>query len=252
MNNLDDLRDAMHTTPGFEPQPLDIASVMAAGGRIRRRRRVTVGAASGLAVLVLLVGGAQLATSGAGTSTTPGAPAAAPQLSASAAADQTPEQGEPEPGAPFGDVVDTGMRALGMQRVLWVQRIDQPVLPDVSFGLVAGLRDARGNLIVDIVNNEVVGSDRAPGFHALQTAMVVSGRPTPAFGYYVGDAARITVVADGRTVQAQQVRWSEDRSIVLFWFDLNTVKPTSKLGKASAYDRDGRKLPAGKAGFAVG
>ncbi len=254
MNNLDDLRDAMHTTPGFEPQPLDLAQVMAAGGRIRRRRRVTVGAASGLAVLVLLVGGAQLTRSGSSAPAGPptaGLPAAA-QPSVSAAAEATPEPQEPDPGAALGDIVDTGMRVEGMERVLWMQRLEEPSLRDISIGIVAGLRDARGSLLIDIVNNEVEGSDRAPGFHALQMAMVVDDRPTPAFGYYVGDAAQITVVADGRTVRARQATWSEDRSVVLFWFDLKKVKPTSKVGKATAYDRAGRKLPAGNPSFGVG
>jgi hypothetical protein len=256
MNDLDDLRDAMHTTPGFEPQPLDIAAVLTAGGRLRRRRRIAVGAASGLAVLALLVGGVQLTRLGTqqpggvaagqmpGTSTT-----ATARPSASGVAEKP---AGPDPGVAFGDVVGTGMTVEGLDRLLWMQRIDEPVLPDTSMGLVAGRRAADGELLVDVINNEVEGSDRAPGFHALEMAMVVNGQAVPAFGYYVGDAAKITVRADGRTVRAQQATWSEDRSIVLFWFALNKVKPTSQVGKAAAYDRDGRRLPAGNAAFGVG
>jgi hypothetical protein len=164
----------------------------------------------------------------------------------------TKETLRPDRGATLGTVVDTGMKVEGLARVLWMQRLDEPQLPTVSIGIAAGRRDTAGELIIDVLNNEVEGSDRAPGFHGLEMAMVVNDRPTPAFGYYVGAARRITVVADGRTVRARQAAWSEDPSVILFWFDLKKVKPTSKVGKASAFDRDGRKLPAGNAGFAVG
>jgi len=249
VNDLDDLRDAMHSTPDFDPKPLDLDLVMAAGGRLRRRRRVAVGAASGLAVLVLLVGGAQLAQPR--TPSPGGRPAAGPP-SAGAGAEEAPEAAGPDPGAALGAVVDTGMKAEGQQRVLWMQRLDEPSLPDISIGVVAGRRDTDGKLTIDVVNNEVRGSDRAPGFHGLEMSMIVNDRKTPAFGYYVGAATKITVVADGRTIRAGQAAWSEDPSVILFWFDLKEVKPTSKVGKASAYDRHGRKLPAGNAGFTVG
>jgi hypothetical protein len=133
-----------------------------------------------------------------------------------------------------------------------MQRLEEPALPDISIGIVAGRRNLDGELVIDIVNNEVEGSDRAPGFHGLEMAMVVNDRPAPAFGYYVGDAAKITVVADGRTVRARQATWSEEKSVKLFWFDLAKVKPTSKVGKAIAYDSKGDKLPAGSDTFSVG
>ena len=256
MNNLDELRDAMHSTPDFEPTSLDLAAVMTAGGRLRRRRRATVGAASGVAVLVLLVGGFQLVRPEASQ---PGIAGAGQPSSAAPAKTAEPsvtavqeEPDEPITSDAFGDVVDTGMKVDGLDRLLWMQRVDEPVLPDTTIGIATGWRTTAGQLVVDVVNNEVEGSDRAPGFHALQMAMVVNDKPSPAFGYYVGDAAKITVTADGRTVRAEQATWSEDRSIVLFWFPLNKVKPTSKVGKATAYDDNGRKLPAGDAGFAVG
>jgi hypothetical protein len=249
VNNLDDLRDAMHTTPGFEPTPLDLDHVLAAGGRLRRRRRAAVGAASGLAVLVLLVGGAQLARPDNLTSA--GVPAAGPSAAAPSAAESAPAQ-EPEDSAPLGDVVTTGMRSGGLDQVVWMRAVHEPVLPGITIGMVLGRQTAAGALKVDVVTNETDGSDRAPGFHGLEMAMVVNDRATPAFGYYVGDAAKITVVADGRTVRAQQAAWSQDPSVKLFWFALKQVKPTSKVGRAVAYDDNGRKLPAGNAGFAVG
>lgn len=244
MNNLDDLRDAMHTTPGFEPKPLDLDHVLAAGGKLRRRRRATVGAAAGLAVLVLLVGGAQLARpdSPPAQATQGVLPAAAPSATAQ----------EPEDSAPLGDVVSTGMRVDGQDQVVWLREVHEPVLPDITLGMVLGRRSAAGELTVDVVTNETEGSDRAPGFHGLEMAMVVNDRPTPAFGYYVGAAAKITVVAGGKTIRARQATWTEDPSVKLFWFDIKQVKPTSRVGKAVAYDKNGRKLPAGNAGFAVG
>ncbi|GAA3916340.1 hypothetical protein [Actinoplanes auranticolor] len=257
MNDLDDLRDAMHSTPGFEPKPLDIAAVMTAGGRLRRRRRAAVGAASGLTVLALLVGGFQLVRpegSPAPDVAAAGQPSgAAPAKTADPSATAVEENpDEPITSTPFGDVVDTGIKVGGLDRLLWMQRVDEPELPDTTFGIATGWRTTAGEFVVDIVNNEVEGSDRAPGFHALQMAMVVNDNPTPAFGYYVGDAAKITVVANGRTVRAEQAVWSEDRSIVLFWFPLNKVKPASRVGQATAYDDNGRKLPAGNATFGVG
>lgn len=254
MNNLDDLRDAMHTTPGFEPKPLDLDHVLAAGGRLRRRRRATVGAAAGLAVLVLLVGGAQLARPEAGMQAAAPPPAGtvpAQQPSAPPPEPSTPAL-EPEDSTPLGEVVATGMRVGGQDRVVWLQRVAEPDLPDTTFGMVLGRQTAAGDLTVDIVTNETDGSDRAPGFHGLEMAMVVNDQPTPAFGYYVGDAAKITVKADGKTVQARQSTWTDDASVKLFWFDLKLVKPTSRVGKAIAYDKNGRKLPAGNATFGVG
>ncbi|MET8154646.1 hypothetical protein ACIBSW_29850 [Actinoplanes sp. NPDC049668] len=239
MNDLDDLRDAMNT-PDFQPKPLDIPAVMAAGGRLRRRRRLAVGATSGLAVLALLVGGAQLARpDGAG-----------PVGAGSPGVHVSPV--EPRQDGAFGDVVDTGMRTGGVPRLLWVTELEDPALPDTAIGIATGRRDAGGGLVVDVTSNESEGSDRAPGFHAAQAPMEIGSGPVPAFGYYVGDAARITVTADGKTVKARQAVWSEDPSVVLFWFALDEVAPGARLSKVSAYDRDGRRLPAGNAYFGVG
>ena len=248
--NLDQLRDEMQTTPDFEPKPLDLDHVMAAGGRLRRRRRALAGGAAGLTVLALLVGGAQLARPD-------NPPAAGAPVAAQPSAVVTPEESdpapqEPDPGNALGDTVDTGMQAGGLDRVVWMQRVSEPAVPGITIGMVAGRRTADGELIIDVVTNETAGSDRAPGFHGLEMAMVVDDRATPAFGYYVGDAAKITVVADGKTVRAEQAAWSEDQSVKLFWFDLKKVKPTSRVGKAVAFDKHGGKLPAGNADFAVG
>src|SRR4051812_27626933 len=65
MTELDELRDAMESPPDFVPIGLDLDHVMAAGGRIRRRKRVATVAASGVAVVALLVAGGQLGNLGA-------------------------------------------------------------------------------------------------------------------------------------------------------------------------------------------
>jgi hypothetical protein len=241
VNDLDDLRDAMNT-PDFQPRPLDLGAVMAAGGRLRRRRRLAVGATTGLAVLALLVGGVQLARPDRALPVGAGSSGTGVQV--------TPV--EPEHDGALGDVVDTGIRTNGGPRLLWVTAIDDPARPDITIALVAGRRDADGRLVTDVISNEFAGSDRAPGFHALQAPMIIGNGPVPAFGYYVGDAARITVTADGRQVTARQAVWSEDPSVTLFWFTLDRVGPGADLGKAGAYDRNGRRLTPGNAEFGVG
>lgn len=250
MNDIEDLRDAMHQPPDFQPAPLDLALVMNAGGRMRRRRRTAVGATSGLAVLALLVGGAQLMPDPSAPQ-----PAAGPGPSFSVPAEVEATTHAPEPpmlGQALGAVVNTGMQAKGQDRILWMERLTEPLNAGVPIGMVAGRRGSGGELIKDVVTAETEGTDRSPGFHGLEMAMGLDGMESPAFGYYAGPAAKITVVADGRTVRAQQAVWSEDPSIVLFWFPLNQVKPTSDVGRATAYDRNGRKLPAGHPTFSVG
>ncbi|AGZ44734.1 hypothetical protein AFR_32380 [Actinoplanes friuliensis DSM 7358] len=245
MNNLEDLRDAMNTTPDFQPQPLDLGAVMAAGGRLRRRRRLAVGATSGVAVLALLIGGAQLARpDGTQPAQTGAAPASAPPTGVH---EQPVDQDDT-----YGDIVDTGIKSGDLPRLLWIHKLDEPLSPDITIGMTAGRREADGKLVTDIVTNETDGSDQSPGFHALEAPMSIGSGPVPAFGYYVGDAAKITVTADGKEITARQASWSEDPAVKLFWFPLKQVKSGSDLSKATAYDKDGRKLPAGNAGFGVG
>jgi hypothetical protein len=232
VNDIDDLRDAMHSTPDFEPRPLDLDLVMAAGGRLRRRRRLAVGAASGLAVLALLVGGVQL---------TRPAPVGNDNVAVAARNDGV-----------LGDVIPTGLRTGSAERVLYVVPVDLPEMPDVPFGIVAGRRLPDGSLVSDMMVNETAGSARAQGFHAAQRAMVVDGQTTLAYGYYAGDAAKITVQADGNRVEARHAVWSEDPSIVVFWFDPALVKPATNLSDLTAYDPGGRTLPAGNNDFSVG
>lgn len=277
MNDLEDLKDAMHATPDFEPRPLDLDAVMAQGGRLRRRRQLAVGATSGVAVLALLVGGAQVARLGGDGGGAPAsAPIAAAAPSAASSGEPTPaSSGEPTPGASgptgapattlpatvdatpagdvLGEVIKTGLQTPEGEQVLWFQPVEDEAIPDTTFGVMLGRRTADGKLHGDVVINETEGSDRSPGFHSPEAPMEVNGIVTPAFGYYAGaGAVKITVVADGRRVQARTAVWSEDPSIVVFWFDPAEVKPDAELTKLTAYDKEGRILPGAGTGFAVG
>jgi len=228
MTNLDDLVDAMAAPPDFAPRPIDLASVMAAGGRVRRRRRLVAGAASGLAVAALLVGGAQFAAS-----------QAAPDRSGPApAAEQRADNGV------LGEAIATGRG----EWLLFATPIDRADLPDTHFGLNLGLPGPNGRPVSVVTTNENKGSDRTPGFHAIEGAMEVNGSKTPTFGYYVGPATKITATAKDTTVTARQAAWSEDPSVVVFWFDPDA----RSLDHLRAYDSDGRALPAGDNKVTVG
>ncbi|MEV4636583.1 hypothetical protein AB0J80_04440 [Actinoplanes sp. NPDC049548] len=247
MNNLDDLKDAMHSPPDFAPSPIDLGAVMAAGGRLRRRRRVAVGASSAAAVLVLLVGGSQLTRLGGGGSG-PDRPATAVAARPSGPVSSAPS------GDVLGEVITTDLATPGDDRIaFWFVPIDDDALPRTTFGLMAGRRTTDDKLKPEVVTNETEGSDRDPGFHAPEAAMEVDGFRSPAFGYYVGEhVARITVVADGRRVDADLAPWSRDPSVVVFWFDPAEVKPDARLTKLTAYDADGKALPGAGAEFGVG
>ncbi|MFI7599447.1 hypothetical protein [Actinoplanes sp. NPDC049681] len=248
MTDLDDLKDAMHSPPDFEPRPLDLGAVMAAGGRLRRRRRLAVAATSAAAVLVLLVGGSQLTRLGGEDH---GTGPARPQVAA--ARPSGPVSAEPT-GDVLGDVIATGLTtSTGEPVVLWFKPIDDEAIPGTSFGLTVGRRTAGGALKSEVLTNESEGSDKAPGFHATEAPMEVDGFDSPAFGYYSGaHAARITVLADGHRVDASLAPWSGDPSIIAFWFDPAQVAPGARLTKLTAYDADGKALPGHGTGFAVG
>jgi hypothetical protein len=229
MNDLDDLKAALTEPPDFTPRPLDLEAVMTTGGRIRRRRRLAVGATAGLAVVALLVGGNVLAHR-----TTPdgrgGQPVAA-----------QPDAKQPDTTPP---VISTGLPAGSGEWVLYPKPIREAAIPDITFGLMLGVA-VEGNELVDaVMSNETEGSDKAPGFHAVQKRMEIDQGVTPTFGYYVGPAAKITAEVRGKTVTASQSPL--DDSIQVFWFDADGIEDLR------AYDAGGARLPAGNSTPGVG
>ncbi|GGQ55143.1 hypothetical protein [Couchioplanes azureus] len=256
MTDLDDLKDAMHSTPGFEPRPLDLGAVMAQGGRLRRRRRLAMGAASSATVLVLLVGGGVLARArDGGAEPAPGPVAAAPSTAAPSGAPSATARSTAEPPTDvLGDVIDTGLRTPGGEPVLlWFTPLESESLPRTTFGLTTGRRTPDGVLQREVLTNESEGSDRAPGFHSPHEATEVDGFLSPAFGYFVGaDVARIRAMAGGKAVYARLARWSDDPSVVAFWFDPADAPPGKSLTRLFALDAQGRPMPTRDVGFGVG
>ncbi|MEU4560477.1 hypothetical protein AB0F72_19035 [Actinoplanes sp. NPDC023936] len=249
MTQLDDLKDAMHSPPDFHPAPLDMQHVMAAGGRMRRRRRLAVGGASALTVAALMVGGSQLINPGGPVSSIP--VAAGPStvsLAPTAASAPVPSAGNSSAPGILGTIVETGKKVGGRQWVLYVETIDPDNL-DETFTLVLG-RTRTGTIddfTVDIASSDPGAGRMAPGFHAVQAGRSLDGRTTPTFGYYVGDAARITARdgATGKTVEAKRTAWSgrgEADKAQIFWFDFTEGRPPATLTDLTAYDDKGARL----------
>jgi hypothetical protein len=246
MNHLDDLKDALHSPPGFVAHPLDLDAIMTAGGRRRRVRRLAVSATSGLAVVAVLIGGGWLAARNdraAPGLVPPAAATASP--SASSLPTDSPARG------PLGNVVSTGLKAKQGTWVVYAVAVSEPSLPDTHFGIMIGRRMADGTYTSDVTSNEVSGSGTARGFHALEGTMNVNGEDTPAFGYYVGPATRITASAGGKTITAGHAVWSNDPSVVMFWFDPAKIHG-GRLTKPAAFDRNGQRLYGKNTEFGVG
>jgi hypothetical protein len=235
MTQLEELKDAMHSPPDFAPAALDLAQVMTVGGRMRRRRRYVVGGASALTVTALLIGGNQLAGRPGPT------PLGSQVLSTSSSS---------APGV-LGTVVETGQRAGGRQWIIYVETTGPDDL-DNTLTLVLGLTKT---VTIDDFDAEIVsgdtGPDRmAPGFHAVEGGIVLNGRTTPTFGYYVGDATRITArdATTGETVEAHRTTWhgfAESERMQIFWFDFVQGQAPAKLTDLTAYDRHGTELATG-------
>jgi hypothetical protein len=258
MTELDELKDAMALTPGFEPAPLDLNHILAAGGRVRRRRRVAVGAASGVAVIAVVIGGGQL-MSGAATNRSPVAGSPASQYGVP----QSGSSGQPSYPAPsgvmpsthggpgiLGAVVETGEKLDGKRWIIYVETMDPDKLEE-NITLVLG-RPTTGyinDFTRDIVSSDPGSGRMSQGFHAVTAGTIKDGQTTPTFGYYAGDAARITARdMTGMTVEAHLTAWQgfgRQERAQIFWFDFAQGTAPAKLTGFTAYDKDGKTLPAG-------
>ena len=250
MNDLDDLKEALHAPPGFAAGSLDLAVIMRDGGRLRRRRRLAAGSAAAVAGVALLVGGNQLIalddpSPRTGAAQVPGAQVSASPAPAISATEPTNDA--------LGDVIGTGLRAKQGEWVLYATAVSEPAIPETTFGIMLGVRKPNGELVSSVVVNETEGSDKAPGFHGLEGSMTIDAGRSPAFGYYVGPAVKITVERAGSpTITARQARWSEDPAVVIFWIEPAKVPEGAMLRRATAYDHAGTKLSGGRSTFGVG
>jgi hypothetical protein len=284
MTELDDLKDAMASTPDFVPAPLNLNHVLHAGGRIRRRRRLAAGTASGVAVLALVIGGGQM-ISGAATRppavgefgsapTYPSGPNPSypnptypshpnpsfpnptypshPNPSQPAASYPVPGPYPSIDGGPgiLGAIVQTGQKVGDQQWVLYVLTADSYKLDD-NLTLVLG-RTKTGyinDFTKDIAASDSAGGRMKQGFHAVTAGTVKDGRTTPTFGYYAGDATRITARdTTGKTVQAHVTPWQgfgKKERATIFWFDFAQGKTSTALTGFTAYDNNGNTLPTG-------
>ncbi|HKT02650.1 MAG TPA: hypothetical protein VJT31_24230, partial [Rugosimonospora sp.] len=152
----------------------------------------------------------------------------------------------------LGAVVPTGIQVTGGELMVYAVAVDEARLSGVHFGVAMGRRSSGGPLAPLAESNEVTGSDRSPGFHAVEAAMTVSGVAVPEFGYYAGPATKITASVNGHTVQARQAAWSQDPSVVFFWFDPAQVPAGTHPTGLAAYDRTGQRLPEGNASAGSG
>ncbi|WP_306213982.1 hypothetical protein [Actinoplanes sp. RD1] len=231
MRELDEFREDLRSAADFTPRSLDFDGIVAAGGRLRRRRRIM--AVGGVAAAVLAVAiGITAVTQPEARPALP--PAATPTVSPS-----------PQPvltsmnnyRGPFGDVIDTGYEQ-------WVLFGVRPA-GGQAYGLCLGTRDAKGDLEEYLTIDDTAATPA--GFHTIQAAMALDGGiEQPAFGYYAGAAKRITVTVGGKAVEAQLAPWSVDPGITVFWFAPGDVTPEDTITNPVAYDAAGAELPRGK------
>ncbi|MEU4218614.1 hypothetical protein [Actinoplanes sp. NPDC026623] len=211
---------------------------------LSRNRWILTAGVTGTALAVVVAGA--VAANAAQEKPAAG-PAAAPSRPAAPSAEESQPAREPARKR-LGAVVDAGFAAKRGAWVIYAVPVKEKSLPRTHFGVMAGRRLSDGTIVDVVVANEFEGSDRAPGFHAVQGGMEVEGERTPSFGYYAGDAARITARAGGRTVVARQAAWSLDGKIKFFWFD----PATKAVSDLKAYDGAGRVLTAGNNQVGVG
>ncbi|WP_410647135.1 hypothetical protein [Amycolatopsis sp. cmx-4-54] len=245
MTDLETLRSALREPPAEDFAEPDLGAIMTKGRRIRRRRRLATGG-GGIAaavVTVLVIVGA-VALKGSSSEQQPLPPAAsAPAPAPPSAPVPAPTVTEAPSERPFGEAIPLGVKGEdGRELVIHAFAIDEPQLPDVRFGLQVAYRNRAGDYDALLAANEFKGSDRSFGFHAVDGGDLIRGTFVPVFGYFSGPAARITSTVRGKPVEAKAVPWSEDPSIVIFWFDPGQVESPYVLTPLIAYDVRGQRL----------
>jgi hypothetical protein len=253
MTDLDTLRQALQTPvrpDGAAAGFLDVDEIVVKGRRLRRRRRVTAASASAalaVAVVAVILGVSQ---PGPGSRPSQAAVPLAPHPPATAGqslATPSPAPTQSSSG-PVGKVIVSGITGPAGTLVFYAVRMHLTGLPGTTFGIMAGHRDAAGRLSPAVVTNETAGPGTTEGFHAVEAPMQAGlpGTAIPEFGYYAGPAATITATLGGHKIQAATARWSQDRSIVVFWFPVTAGKTGKPVQNLAAYDQAGHLLPAGE------
>jgi len=215
--------------------------------RLSRNRWILAAGVTGTALAVVVTGA--VAASAAQESPAGLAPTSQGAVDRKADAVAAGSNAEaPAAPAAVGTVVDAGFAAKKGSWVIFAVPVTEKVLPGTHFGVMTGRKLPGGSIVAGVLANETEGSDRAPGFHAVQAGMNVDGEQTMAFGYYVGDATKITAKAGGKTVTAKQAAWSESAAVKFFWFD----PATPAVSDLKAFDSAGKALATGHSEVGVG
>ncbi|UMP02616.1 hypothetical protein [Amycolatopsis sp. EV170708-02-1] len=241
MTDLETLRSALREPPAEGFAEPDLGAIMTKGRRIRRRRRLATGAggiAATVVTVLVIVGAVALRE----PARQPLPPAASAPV-APAPAPASPSIIEAPSVSPLGDVIPLGLKGEGgRELVIYASEIDEPSMPDVRFGLQVAYRNSAGEYEALMAANEFKGSDRSFGFHAVDGGDLIRGTFVPVFGYFSGPAVRVTSTVRGKPVEAKVIPWSEDPSVVIFWFDGAQVESPYVLTPLVAYDAKGQRL----------
>lgn len=243
MTDLETLRSALREPLAEDFAEPDLDAIMTKGRRIRRRRRLATGGggiAAAVVTVLVIVGAVALKGSSAEQQPLPPAASAPAPPSAPAPAPTTTEAPSEQP---FGAAIPLGIKGEGgRELVIHAFAIDEPQMPDVRFGLQVAYRNGTGDYEALLAANEFKGSDRSFGFHAVDGGDLIRGTFVPVFGYFSGPAVRITSTVRGKPVEATTIPWSEDPSVVIFWFDPDQVESPYVLTPLIAYDAKGQRL----------
>jgi|tagenome__1003787_1003787.scaffolds.fasta_scaffold20922213_2 hypothetical protein len=145
----------------------------------------------------------------------------------------------------LGKMIHTGLDAT--QASEWVIKA-VPVTVTGStkktFGFAMDDRANNGELTEYMVISEAsAGAELKAGFHAVEHVYGYEDEIVqPAYGYFVGNPAKITGTVNGKQIRAKTARWSANSKVTVFWFDNTKVTADSDLTAVSAYDAGGKLL----------